>query len=309
MTCCKSVAYTGVGEMKTQIPRETFCLQWDRFCLNLGTRTLIMGILNLTPDSFSDGGRFSSLEAGIAQGRKLADLGADILDIGGESTRPFSQYISAEQEMERVLPVIKALCPELSIPISIDTWKSEVARAALDAGASMINDISAFENDPEMADLAAETQVPVILMHKKGNPETMQEDPDYDHVVADVYEYLQQRAEFAMKKGIRKDRIILDPGIGFGKTLEHNLSLMKHLDVLAAAGFPILMGASRKACIREVLGKDMEEPLAPDHEITEYGTLATAAASIYGGAHIIRVHDVYKARSFIRMLDAIQNAD
>ncbi len=295
--------------MKTQVPRETFSLHWDRFCLELGARTLIMGILNLTPDSFSDGGRFSSFEAGLAQGRKLADLGADILDIGGESTRPFSRYISPEQEMERVLPVIKALSAELSIPISIDTWKSRVAKAALDAGASMINDISAFENDPSMADLAAETQVPVILMHKKGTPETMQEHPDYDHVVTEVYEYLQQRAEFAMKKGIRKDRIILDPGIGFGKTLGHNLSLMKHLDELAGAGFPILMGTSRKTCIRQVLGDHMEEPLAPDHEITEYGTLATVAASIYAGAHIVRVHDVYKALPFIRMLDAIQNAD
>ncbi len=295
--------------MGNKIPRENFSLQWDRFHLDLGQKTCIMGILNLTPDSFSDGGKFFSLEAGLAQGRKLAAQGADILDIGGESTRPFSRYILPEEEIARVLPVIKALSAELSIPISIDTWKSEVARAALDAGASIINDISAFEDDPAMADLAAERQVPVILMHKKGSPATMQEAPSYGHVVLEICDYLKKRAEFAMAKGIKKEHIILDPGIGFGKTLEHNLCLMNHLETLAKTGFPILMATSRKSCIRQVLEQDMDNPLDSDHEIMEYGTLATLAASISGGAHIVRVHDVYKAAAFTKMLDAIHNAN
>ncbi len=294
--------------MGCKIPRQEFSIQWDRFHLELGQNTCIMGILNLTPDSFSDGGNFFSPEDGIAQGKKLAAQGADILDIGGESTRPFSQYIPPEEEMARVLPVIKALSAELAIPISIDTWKSEVARAALDAGASMINDISAFEDDPAMADLAAERQVPVVLMHKKGTPETMQKAPSYGDLISEIVNYLQDRAKFAITKGIKKEHIILDPGIGFGKTLAHNLSLMNHVEALSASGFPVLMASSRKSCIRQVLEQNMEAPLTADHEIMEYGTLATLAASISGGAHIVRVHDVYKAKAFTRMLDAIHNA-
>ncbi|WP_022666606.1 dihydropteroate synthase [Desulfospira joergensenii] len=285
---------------------QTFHLQFKRFNLELGSQTCIMGILNVTPDSFSDGGKFATLENAVAQGIRLTKDGAHILDIGGESTRPFSAPVSEQEEMDRVIPVIEALSPKIDIPISIDTIKSTVARAALDAGAAIINDISAFEKDPAMADLAAEKKVPVILMHMKGTPETMQVNPDYGDLMEEITGYLLHRAEFAIEKGVDRNTIILDPGIGFGKTVTHNLVIINQLKKVAALGFPILMGTSRKSFIQKVLGRD--KAIGPDHENTEIGTLATLAASIANGAHILRVHDVSRALPFTRIIDAVRNA-
>ena len=285
-----------------------FTLEFDRYKLELGPNTCIMGILNATPDSFSDGGRFNTFDAAVQQGFKLVKDGAHILDIGGESSRPFAAPVSEKEELDRVIPVIEALSKQISIPISIDTVKSNVAKKALDAGASIINDISAFEKDPAMADLAAERQVPVILMHMKGTPETMQVNPDYEDLMMEITSYLASRAEYAIQKGIRKDRIILDPGIGFGKTVEHNLVLINHLEKITSLGFPVLVGPSRKSFIQKILSAKGKIPVGPDHIRTEYGTLAAVAASIMKGAHIVRVHDVEKLISFTRILDSIRNA-
>lgn len=277
-------------------------LSFDRFKLELGSQICIMGILNVTPDSFSDGGRFNSLETAVAQGIKLVEDGADILDIGGESSRPFAAGVSEKEEIERVVPAIEVLARQIDIPISIDTTKVEVARAALNAGAAIINDISAFENNPSMAALAAKNRIPVVLMHMKGTPKTMQVNPDYGDLMSEITQYLKQRAEFAMQNGISKENIILDPGIGFGKTIHHNLIIIKQLQTIADLDFPVLIGTSRKSFIQKIIG------LNPTTEQIEYGTLATLAASSFHGANIVRVHDVEKASSFLKMINAIKNA-
>ncbi|MDD9303118.1 MAG: dihydropteroate synthase [Desulfobacter sp.] len=287
---------------------NAFTLEFGRFRLDLGSYACIMGILNTTPDSFSDGGRFNSLETATAQGRQLVKAGAHILDIGGESSRPFAQPVSDQEEMDRTIPVIEALAKEIDVPISIDTVKSSVARAALDAGAAIINDISAFEKDPAMADLAAETRAPVILMHMRGTPETMQVNPSYNDLMGEITTYLQERVDFSLSRGIARDKIILDPGIGFGKTVNHNLVLIKELHRLTAMGFPILMGPSRKSFIQHILSQASGKKTAPDDLGTEYGTLAACAASLMNGAHIVRVHDVQRISSFTRIIDAIRNA-
>lgn len=285
-----------------------FTLEFDRFRLDLGPHTCIMGILNVTPDSFSDGGKFNTLEAALDQGRRLVAAGAHILDIGGESSRPFSAPVSDQEELDRVIPVIQALSREIEIPISIDTVKSGVAEAALEAGATMINDISAFEKDPAMADLAARKEIPVVLMHMKGTPAIMQIDPDYNDLLQEITDYLESRARFAMEKGIARERIILDPGIGFGKTVEHNLVLINHLKKITDLGFPVLMGPSRKSFIQTLLSQKKQISIGVGHVSTEYGTLAAVAASILNGAHIVRVHDVENILSFTHIIDAIRNA-
>ncbi len=285
-----------------------YTLEFDRFRLDLGPGTCIMGILNVTPDSFSDGGRFNTFETALEQGRRLVAAGAHILDIGGESTRPFSLPVSAEEEMDRVIPVIQALSRQIDIPISIDTVKASVAEAALEAGAAIINDISAFEKDPAMADLAAQKRVPVVLMHMKGTPATMQVNPDYDDLLGEITNYLKARVQFAMGRGIARKKIILDPGIGFGKTVEHNLVLINHLQQIIDLGFPVLMGPSRKSFIQNILSQKEKRPVGPDNVNTEYGTLAALAASILKGAHIVRVHDVERIVSFTHIIDAIRNA-
>jgi dihydropteroate synthase len=287
---------------------DEFTLEFDRFRLELGSTACIMGILNTTPDSFSDGGKFNTLEAALAQGRGLVEAGAHILDIGGESSRPFAQPVSEQEEMDRTIPVIEALASEIEVPISIDTVKPAVARAALNAGAAIINDISAFEKDPAMADLAAETAAPVILMHMKGTPETMQINPSYDDLMGEITGYLEERVAFAVEKGVAKDKIILDPGIGFGKTVDHNLVLIKELHRLTDMGFPVLMGPSRKSFIQNILTQTTKKEAGPDDPRTEYGTLAAVAASLMNGAHIVRVHDVDTVASFTRIIDAIRNA-
>ncbi|MBU1341351.1 MAG: dihydropteroate synthase [Proteobacteria bacterium] len=288
---------------------QPFTLEFGRFRLELGgSQTCIMGILNATPDSFSDGGKFNTFDTAVRQGLKLVEDGAHILDIGGESSRPFAAPVSEQQELDRVIPVIEALSKQIDIPISIDTVKSGVAKEALNAGAAIINDISAFEKDPAMADLAAQKNVPVVLMHMKGTPETMQVNPGYDDLMLEITTYLSLRADYAMQKGVQKHHIILDPGIGFGKTVAHNLVLINHLEKITALGFPVLMGPSRKSFIQNILSQKEMTPVGADSIKTECGTLAAVAASILNGAHIVRVHDVEKVTAFTHIIDSIRNA-
>jgi dihydropteroate synthase len=264
-------------------------------------RPLVMGIVNVTPDSFADGGRHLSREAALAHARNLVAAGADLLDVGGESTRPFSEPVPLEEELRRVIPVIEAIRTELDVPLSIDTYKAEVARQALKAGAQIINDISALRFDPDMAPLAAATGAPVILMHMKGTPRDMQADPRYDDLLGEIKAFLKERRDFALAQGIAPDAIVLDPGIGFGKTFVHNLQILNHLDTFLDLGCPLLVGPSRKAFIGHYLGG-----LPPDDR--DYGTLAAVAVAVHKGAKILRVHNVAAASQFLTLLRIIQAA-
>jgi dihydropteroate synthase len=266
-----------------------------------------MGILNVTPDSFSDGGKFFGFERAIAQGEKMIADGADLIDIGGESTRPFSDAISEEEEIGRVLPVIEKLAAKYNVPISIDTTKSGVARRALEAGASIINDVGALRLDPELAEVAAKYDVPVILMHMKGTPKTMQKNPCYDDLIGEVKAFLFDRIDYAVKKGISRSKIIVDPGIGFGKTTNHNLNIIFSLKQFASLKSPIIIGLSRKAFIRNVLKGYFGKEFNTDHPDVEAGTQAAVTASILNGAHIVRVHDVAGTVISAKMADAIKN--
>ena len=288
---------------------ETYTIAWDNHRLVCGRQTLIMGILNVTPDSFSDGGNFLAFDDAVAQGAKLADNGADILDIGGESTRPFSDPVSAEEEIRRVVPVIEKLAPRISIPISIDTTKAAVARRALEAGASIINDVSSLRLDRDMADLVAESGVPVILMHMLGTPKTMQVDPEYDDLIGEIKAFLAKSIDHATSKGISKSKIIIDPGIGFGKTKTHNLLLIKHLREFKTLGVPVMIGPSRKAFIRHILKDKALEDIRPDLPEVEVGTQAAIAASILNGADLVRVHNVVNTRTTVKIIDALKNPD
>lgn len=261
-------------------------------------RALVMGILNVTPDSFSDGGLFRDPEAAVAHGEEMAEEGADLIDVGGESTRPGSAGVPPEEQMARVVPVIRRLSNLVKVPLSIDTTSSKVARAALDAGAGLINDVSAMRSDPEMAALAASRRVPVILMHMQGNPRDMQVNPTYQDVVGEVLAFLKERVACAVGAGIPMDQIVVDPGFGFGKRLEHNLALLRNLGVLRSLGRPIMVGTSRKAMIGNVLDVPASERL--------YGTMATVAAAITRGAEVVRVHDVRPAVHVAKMLAAIE---
>ncbi|MCF8044420.1 MAG: dihydropteroate synthase [Desulfarculaceae bacterium] len=275
--------------------------------LVLDRKTVIMGILNATPDSFSDGGRFFGFEKAVQRGKELVAEGADIVDIGGESSRPFSEPVSQAEEMDRVIPVIESLAKQVDVPISIDTVKASVAREAVKAGAGMINDISALERDPAMASVVKEAGVPVILMHMKGTPETMQINPEYGDLLGEITRYLQQRADFAVEAGIKKERIILDPGIGFGKTVRHNLAVINHMDAIASIGFPVLVGPSRKSFVQKILAQEAGEDVNADCDECENGTLAALAAARIKGCHIVRVHDVKRAKPFLTILDAIKS--
>lgn len=285
---------------------KKYTLSWGDHKLELGRRTLIMGIVNVTPDSFSDGGVFFSHEKAVEQAKNLVWEGADLLDIGGESTRPFSEPVSEEEEIRRVVPVIEKIVKTVSVPISIDTTKSEVAKRALDAGASIINDVGAMRMDPQMPDVAARAKVPVILMHMKGTPKTMQVAPEYEDLFAEIRDFLSKAVEKIVKKGVEKSNIIIDPGIGFGKTLHHNLDLIKNLEKLTPLDAPILMGPSRKMFIRNLLKKDNEKDIDPALPLVETGTQAAVAASALNGAHIIRVHNVADTVATLKIIDAVR---
>lgn len=286
-----------------------YTIHWDGRELALGARTLIMGVLNITPDSFSDGGLFFKPDAAIAQARALVRDGADILDVGGESTRPFAHGVPAAEEIRRVVPVIEALADRIAVPISIDTTKAAVARKALAAGASLINDISALTGDAEMGVLAAEAGVPVVLMHMLGNPRTMQVDPVYNDLIADIRMYLEKAIARAEKAGIARSKIIIDPGIGFGKTANHNLQLIKSLSEFALVDVPLLVGPSRKYFIRSLLSDQPGRALTPDAPAVGNGTQAVVAACALQGAHIVRVHDVARTRQTLKIIDALKQAE
>ena len=266
--------------------------------LKLGDRTYVMGVVNVTPDSFSDGGKFYEIDRAVERARELINAGADIIDIGGESTRPFSDPIPLEEELKRTIPVIEAIRDFSDIPISIDTTKAEVARRALAAGADMVNDVSALRFDPEMVKVVAEHGVPVVLMHMLGTPKTMQQNPHYDCLFGEILAFLQERIQFAVKGGVSREQIIIDPGIGFGKTVTHNLRLIRDLDVFNILERPILLGLSRKRFIGAILNRPVEE--------RELGTAVANTIGIMAGAHIVRVHDVAFQIEAIRMADAIR---
>jgi dihydropteroate synthase len=270
--------------------------------LRLGERTCVMGILNVTPDSFSDGGSFIDPNAAVDRALEMVEQGADIIDIGGESTRPGADPVVATDEIRRTVPVIEKIREQSDIPVSIDTTKSDVARLALEAGADMINDVSALESDPEMADLVVEYGAGVILMHMKGTPRTMQSNPTYGNVIDEVRDYLKARIAVAIQHGIARDHIVIDPGIGFGKTTEHNLALLRGLPELAGCGGPLLVGASRKSFIGQLTGRT-----APKDR--RAGSLGAAAWAVANGAHILRVHDVLETCDVCRMLDTFISGD
>jgi dihydropteroate synthase len=284
-----------------------YSLKWHDRHLQLGPKTTIMGIVNVTPDSFSDGGKFLHTETAVSQGMHLAEAGAGIIDIGGESTRPFADEVSVDDEIARVVPVIEALAGRLRIPISIDTTKAQVARAAIAAGASIINDVSAMRMDPQMPETVSRLGVPVILMHMKGTPRTMQTNPTYDNVVTEILDFLSGAIETGVNSGIDRNHIIVDPGIGFGKTGRHNLILIKRLAAFEALNAPIMVGPSRKRFIRDILKNPSQEDINPDLPEVETGTQAAAAAAILNGAHIVRVHNVANTKAMVDVLDAIRN--
>ncbi len=279
-----------------------FRLKLPSRTLVLGERTLVMGVLNVTPDSFSDGGKFFDVERAIEQAVAMERAGADLLDIGGESTRPGATGISAREELARVLPVLRGLRGELKIPVSIDTQKSDVAEAALDAGAQIINDISGLKSDPRISKVAALHGVPLILMHMRGEPRTMQEGGFARDVMKDVMRGLRKSVEAARKAGVAKTQIILDPGIGFGKSFAQNYEVLQKLPQLAKLGYPLLVGASRKGFLGATLARD-GKPAPPEERF--WGTAATVTASILNGAHIVRVHDVAEMVQVARVADSL----
>ena len=261
----------------------------------------IMGILNVTPDSFSDGGQFDSTASACSQAEALVVSGADIIDVGGESTRPFAKPVTVQEELNRVIPAISAIRSAYSIPISIDTTKAEVARQALTAGANIINDISALRKDPAMLTLVRETSVPIIIMHMQGTPGDMQVKPDYDNVIKEIAAFFKERLAWLQDNGVDPQRITFDPGIGFGKTLNHNLSILKHLADFKALGCPLLLGHSRKRFIEDITGLEVEDRDLP--------TAVVSALSCAANVDIIRVHNVAATKQALQMTIAIQDAE
>jgi dihydropteroate synthase len=287
---------------------KNYTLAWNGRRLELGTRTRIMGIVNVTPDSFSDGGRFYDPEAAVARGERMAEAGADMIDIGGESTRPYSDPVSEEEEARRVLPVIERLAARISLPISIDTTKSGIAERALEAGADIINDVSALRVDPLLAEVAARAGALLILMHMKGTPKGMQKNPGYNDLIGEIKSFLTDAVFRAETAGVFRSNIIIDPGIGFGKTFAHNLQVLNQLGAFAELDLPLLVGSSRKAFLRNLLKAKDQTDLDPESPRVAKGTQATVAAAILKGAHIVRVHDVEDTRITVRIIDAVRQA-
>lgn len=273
-------------------------MKWNSFDLDFSRQTYVMGIINVTPDSFSSDGIYKDIRHVMARAAEMVSEGVDILDIGGESTRPGADSVSVEEELGRVIPVLKELKKMVKVPISIDTGKAEVAEKALDAGASMVNDITALRGDRRMAEVVSKRKVPLVLMHMKGKPRTMQKDPHYENLIAEIKEFLLASIKLAEAGGVSRDMIIIDPGIGFGKTVEHNLEILKRLKEFSLLGCPILIGTSRKSFIGKVLGKE-------DPADRVMGTAASVALAAANGADIVRVHDVGKMKDVVRLTDAI----
>lgn len=287
--------------MKDKRAQVKNLIEWSAGMLDFSTGCAVMGVLNVTPDSFSDGGEFFDASRAIEHGLKMAADGAAIIDVGGESTRPGSATVSAEEQIRRIVPVIEVLAKKINVPVSIDTCNFEVAVVALDAGAAMINDITAL-GDGRMGELVAEKKVPIVLMHMKGKPATMQNDPVYGDVVKEVFEFLIERAKRAEGFGIEKDRIFIDPGIGFGKTLEHNLLLLRNVDRFIDSSYRVCVGTSRKSFIGRITGKD-------DPADRIFGTAATVALCAAAGVSIVRVHDVAEMVDVVKTVNAVEHIE
>ncbi|HKF00447.1 MAG TPA: dihydropteroate synthase, partial [Actinomycetes bacterium] len=282
-------------------PAGVHDLHLRRQVLPTASRCLVMGVVNVTPDSFSDGGRYLDADAAVRHGLSLAAAGADLLDVGGESTRPGAAEVDAATELARVLPVVSRLADATPVPVSIDTRKAAVARAALEAGAAVVNDVSAGRHDPELLPVVADAHAGLVLMHMRGTPATMQDDPCYGDVLAEVGAFLAERAAAAVEAGVAHDAIAVDPGIGFGKRDEHNYALLAGLDRLGVSGHPVLVGVSRKAFIGRALGLGVGERLE--------GTAAVVAWAVAHGARIVRVHDVGPLRRVVRMTEALMHGE
>jgi len=289
-----------IKETLKNISKTQYSIHCRKRTLTLGKRTLLMGILNVTPDSFSDGGLFFDRDNAVSHGLKMVEEGADIIDIGGESTRPGSKPIELEEELRRVIPVIESITKEADVPISIDTYKSTVAERAVEAGAEIVNDISGLHFDPDLANVAAKGNIPLILMHIRGTPKTMQKNVHYDSLFSEILHYLKDSIQRAESAGLAPGQIIVDPGIGFGKTVEDNLLIIKNLHEFRVLGKPILLGTSRKSFIGKILNAEAEDRLE--------GTLSSMAIGVLNGAHIIRSHDVLQAKKALAVADAIRLA-
>ncbi len=289
-----------IKETLKNISKTHYSIRCQKRILPLGKRTLLMGVLNVTPDSFSDGGLFFDKEKAISHALRMVEGGADIIDIGGESTRPGSKPLEIEEELRRVIPVIESLAKEVDVPLSIDTYKSTVAQRAIEAGAEIINDISGLHFDPSLAKVAAKNDTPLILMHIRGTPETMQKGVHYDSLFSEILQYLKESIQRAESTGLDPRQIIIDPGIGFGKTAEDNLLIIKNLYEFRILGKPILLGTSRKSFIGKILNTEVGDRLE--------GTLSSIAIGVLNGAHIIRSHDVLQAKKAIAVADAIRLA-
>jgi dihydropteroate synthase len=287
-------------ETLKNISKIHYTIRCRKKTLKLGKQTLLMGVLNVTPDSFSDGGLYFDKEKAIAHGLRMVEEGADLIDIGGESTRPGSKPLGLEEELRRVIPVIESLAKAVDVPISIDTYKSTLAQKAIEAGAQMINDISGLHFDLDLAKVAATEDIPLILMHIRGTPEAMQKDVHYESLFSEILQSLKESILRAESAGLDPEQIIIDPGIGFGKNLEDNLLLIKNLQEFRILGKPILLGTSRKSFIGKILNADVTERLE--------GTLSSIAIGVLNGAHIIRCHDVLQAKRAIAVADAIRLA-
>jgi len=289
-----------IKETIRNISKIQYTLRCRKRTLRLGKRTLLMGVLNVTPDSFSDGGLFFDKEKAIAHGIRMAEEGADIIDIGGESTRPGSKPLQSDEELHRVIPVIESLSKVVGVPISIDTYKSDVAQRAIEAGAEIINDISALNFDPSLAQVAAKENTPLVLMHIRGTPETMQKNVHYESLLSEILHSLKDSIRMAESAGVDPRQIMVDPGIGFGKTIEDNLFIIKNLYEFRILGKPILLGTSRKSFIGKILNAEAGDRLE--------GTLSSIAIGVLNGAHVIRSHDVLQTRKAIAIADAIRLA-
>jgi dihydropteroate synthase len=287
-------------ETLTHISKRHYVIHCRNQAYTLGKQTLLMGILNVTPDSFSDGGLYFDKEKAVDQGVRMAEEGADLIDVGGESTRPGSKPVGEDEELRRVIPVVHALTKKVKVPISIDTSRAGVAQKAVEAGAEIINDISGLHADPRLAEVAAKERTPLVLMHIRGTPETMQKDVRYDSLFSEILHSLRESVQRAESCGVEPNQIIVDPGIGFGKNLEHNLLILKNLSELRVLGKPVLLGTSRKTFIGKILHTDVNERLE--------GTLSTIAIAVLHGAHIIRSHDVLPAKRAMAVADAIRLA-
>jgi dihydropteroate synthase len=283
--------------------RDRFVLRTHRKSLDAGRKTLVMGVLNCTPDSFSDGGRYFEKQAAIDHAIQMVEAGADIIDVGGESTRPAGTYgagampVSEAEEIERVVPVIEALAKSTSATLSIDTYKSPVAKAAIGAGASMVNDISGFQFDPKMPDVVAQSRTPAVVMHIKGTPRNMQQNPTYENLMDELYEYFDERLQTARSAGISADQIIIDPGLGFGKRVKDNYEIIRRLEEFRGLGCAIMVGPSRKSFIGKVLDAPVDQRLE--------GTAAAVALAVANGAHIVRVHDVKEVHRVVKIADVV----